>query len=241
MYAAYAGATYTISNSWNCKNECEHPGTEGTEVLYNWDTQRVTSNGYIARNPDKKLIIVAFRGSAETGDWVESFMANPVQWPSTISGSIVVRGFLEGYLVSSEDVLQNTADLAAKYPDHNIVAVGHSLGGARASMFVADLSINYPRLVSRVQLYTYGQAKVGNDVFADYMDNLNAPMYRVVNKGDIAPHLPLVGNMVHFGTEIWLTANGQSTVCKKGDYSKCSESLPAIDYNFLDHSTYPGL
>ncbi|KAJ2660346.1 hypothetical protein IW148_003821 [Coemansia sp. RSA 1199] len=241
MYAAYAGAAYTITDSWNCENECEHPGTEGTEVLYNWDTQRVTSNGYIARNPDKKLIVVAFRGSAETGDWVENFTANPVQWPSSISGSFVVQGFLNGYLVSSEDVLQNTADLAAKYPDHSIVAVGHSLGGARASLFVADLSINYPRLASRVQLYTYGQAKVGNDVFADYMDNINVLMYRVVNKGDIAPHLPLVSSMAHFGTEVWLTANGQSIVCKSGDYSKCSESLPATAYNVQDHSTYPGL
>ncbi|KAJ2385493.1 hypothetical protein H4S02_004303 [Coemansia sp. RSA 2611] len=242
MYAAYAGAAYNISDTWNCGYECEHPGTEDTHVEYRWDAPLITSDGYIARNPSRKIIIVAFRGSAEAGDWIEDFTGNPVQWPETIADSIVVLGFLSGYLVSSSSVVQHTAKLAAQYPDHGISAVGHSLGGARAAMFVADISIKHPQLLPRVQLYTYGQAKVGNPAFAAYMNGLGMPIYRVVNRGDIAPHLPYNNSrIVHFGTEVWITANNKTVVCQSNDYSLCSESLPPAAFNIRDHSTYPGL
>ncbi|KAJ2817147.1 hypothetical protein FBU31_006322 [Coemansia sp. 'formosensis'] len=242
LYAAYSGAAYNVADSWNCDTECQHPGTEGTEVLYHWDTRVVTSTGYIATNANKKTIIVAFRGSNEPGDWMESFALEPTSWPDNVSGSSVVSGFLSGYLVASTQVVQNVVDLSTKFPDYKIVATGHSLGGARASLFVADLTIKYPNLASRVQLFTYGQAKCGNQAFAQYMDNLGIQIYREVNKGDIAPHLPFDNSpYVHFGTEAWVTFSDETVFCRSGDYSRCSASLSPALYRLSDHSTYKGL
>ncbi|KAJ2872774.1 hypothetical protein GGH93_003751 [Coemansia aciculifera] len=242
LYAAYSGAAYNISNSWSCGTECQHPGTEGTVIMYHWDTPVVTSTGYIAINANKKTIIVAFRGSNEPGDWAEDFALEPANWPDNISGSSVVSGFLSGYLIASMQVVQTVVGLSAKFPDYKIVATGHSLGGSRASLFVADLTTRYPSLAPRVQLFTYGQAKCGNQAFAQYMDSLGIQIYREVNKGDIAPHLPFDNRpYVHFGTEAWVTFSDQIVFCKSGDYTRCSASLSPVSYNFADHSTYKGL
>ncbi|KAJ2038164.1 hypothetical protein H4S04_008415, partial [Coemansia sp. S16] len=56
LYAAYSGAAYNVSTSWSCGTECQHPGTEGTVIMYHWDTPVITSTGYIAVNNNKKTI-----------------------------------------------------------------------------------------------------------------------------------------------------------------------------------------
>ncbi|KAJ2415259.1 hypothetical protein H4218_001541 [Coemansia sp. IMI 209128] len=242
LYAAYSGAAYNVSTSWDCGTECQHPGTEGTVVMYHWNTPLVTSTGYIAINSNIKTIVVAFRGSNEPGDWVQDFELEPTNWPDNISGSSVVSGFLSGYLITSAQVIQTVVSLSAKFPGYTIVATGHSLGGSRASLFVADLTTKYPDLASRVQLFTYGQAKCGNQAFAQYMDSLDILIFREVNKGDITPHLPFDNRpYVHFGTEAWVTFSDQTVFCKSGEYDHCSASLPPASYNFADHSTYKGL
>ncbi|KAJ2527875.1 hypothetical protein EV175_007507, partial [Coemansia sp. RSA 1933] len=125
MYAAYAGAAYYDMNDWTCSPECQVPETSGTVIDYKWDMNMVTSNGYIAHNPNKRIIVVA------------------------------------------------------------------------------DLALQHPELQRRIRMYTYGQAKCGNEVFADFMNRSNIPIARVVNKGDIAPHLPSNNpTLVQFGTEI---------------------------------------
>ncbi|KAJ2893803.1 hypothetical protein GGI21_005379, partial [Coemansia aciculifera] len=154
---------------------------------------------------------------------MENFELVPTSWPDSVTGSNVVSGFLSGYLIASTQVVQTVVDLSAQLPDYAIVATGHSLGGSRASLFVADLTTKYPKLAPRVQLYTYGQAKCGNQEFAQYMDTLGISIVREVNKGDIAPHLPLDNQpYVHFGTEAWVTFSEQTVFCKSGDYGHCS-------------------
>ncbi|KAJ2725205.1 hypothetical protein GGI07_001467 [Coemansia sp. Benny D115] len=216
LYAAYASAAYSIdSENWNCDTQCKRPGMEGTIVKYHWSYPGVTSDGYIAVNDNKKIIVVAFRGSANTGDWIESFSTSFVQWPTSISGSHVSTGFLEGYQVASGPIIQHIKALVTTYPGYTIVATGHSLGGARASMFVADIAAYYPQYLSRIQLFTYGQPKCGDLSFATFMNGLSIPKIREVNKSDITPHLPdTESNYYHFGTEVWIKPDGQYIVYK---------------------------
>ncbi|KAJ2398035.1 hypothetical protein GGI23_003329 [Coemansia sp. RSA 2559] len=242
LFAAYAGAAYHDMREWTCTPECQDPGTSGTVIDYTWDIRTITSNGYIAHNPSKRIIIVAFRGSQELGDWLENLDLSHYPWPSQIDGSSVVSGFLSGYLVARSLVIQNVLALTTRFPDYTIVATGHSLGASRAAMFVADLALQHPELQYRIRLYTYGQAKCGNRSFANFMNGSGIPITRVVNKGDITPHLPQDDpTLVQFGTEVWYTLTNDTIVCPSGDYSRCSESLPQTALNTNDHSTYPGL
>ncbi|KAJ2068354.1 hypothetical protein GGI08_000911 [Coemansia sp. S2] len=242
LYAAYAGAAYNISKNWTCGTECKHSGTEGTTVLYHWNNDTFPSVGFIATNAHSKTIIVSFRGTTVIGDWMENYFLDPVDWPENVNGASVVTGFLSGYLVVSVEVAQFVYDLSVKFPDYKIVATGHSLGGARASFFVADLTLKYPNITSRMELYTYGQPKCGNKAFAQYMDNLGIPTFREVNRGDIVPHLPSdYTRYVHFGNEVWFTFSGKTVLCKSGKYSSCSASLSPLSYSFSDHTTYKDL
>lgn len=47
------------------------------------------------------------------------------------------------------------------------------------------------RTPSQVLLYTFGQPRVGNHKFAIEHDRLVPMSYRVVNRNDVVPHLPL--------------------------------------------------
>ncbi|KAJ2756973.1 hypothetical protein GGI19_000423 [Coemansia pectinata] len=242
LYAAYSGAAYNISDNWNCGTECQHPGTEGTTVIYHRNNDTFSSVGFIATNANNKNIIVSFRGTAGLGDWLENYLLDPIDWLENINGFSVVSGFLTGYLVVSVEVVQIVVDLSTKFPDYKIVATGHSLGGSRAALFVADMTTKYPNIASQMKLFTYGQAKCGNKVFAKYMDSLGIRIFREVNKGDIVPHLPWdITQYVHFGTEAWVDFSGKAMFCKSGNYSHCSAGISPLSYSFVDHTTYKDL
>ncbi|KAJ1947148.1 hypothetical protein GGF37_000669 [Kickxella alabastrina] len=240
LYAAYSGAAYSLdSDKWACGIQCSRPDTEGTVIKHRWKTPQITSGGFIAVNPNKKAIVVSFRGTAEFQDWIDDIIINSAEWPLTIAGSQVGAGFLNGYEIVSPLIIQKIHELAATHPEYSIVATGHSLGGARAAIFAADISANHPHYLPRLQLYTYGQPRCGNSAFVKFMDSLNITKIRVVNKSDLIPHLPAKeAGYHHFGTEFWVAAENQFVVCQDGDYSMCSESVPFYKFSIPDHTSY---
>ncbi|KAJ2549853.1 hypothetical protein EV175_004287, partial [Coemansia sp. RSA 1933] len=135
------------------------------------------------------------------------------QWPPSIDGSKVHAGFLRGYLDARDSIVPNLKAIASEYPDHAIAIVGHSLGGARASLCVLDLSLSNPDLLHRIYLYTQGQPRTGNSVFANAMDAIAVPKYREVYEYDIVPRIPpeFLGYS-HFLTEAWVHEN-ETIIC----------------------------
>ncbi|KAJ1840149.1 hypothetical protein LPJ57_010651, partial [Coemansia sp. RSA 486] len=113
LYAAYSGATLNItSNQWNCGAQCNRKETKGTEVIYHWDGTSVATNGYIAINRYRQEILVVYRGSVVIGDWIEDFTANLVDFPESVPGSQVSKGFLEGYQAANPRVMDTVLELA---------------------------------------------------------------------------------------------------------------------------------
>ncbi|ORX68295.1 alpha/beta-hydrolase [Linderina pennispora] len=240
-YAGYAEATYELTGKpWSCQT-CQKPEFQGTIVDVYWENAINGSTGYIAHNPKEKLIVISFRGSKELSDWRDSLNIDLVPWPASIPGSQVMAGVHEGYASLEPRIIPYVASLAERYPDYAILATGHSLGGARASLCALDLSIQHPQLVSRLRLYTYGIPKLGNSEFANAISRLGIPAYRAVNRGDLAPHLPIgLSDYVHFGTEAWIRDSGV-TVCNGPTSGQCSDTLPPLSLNLVDHSSYPGM
>lgn len=73
------------------------------------------------------------------------------------------------------------------YPKTKVVLTGHSLGGALAVLCALDLHRTFNNID---HLTTFGQPRVGNGNFANYMTNQIANTFRVINYADTVTHAP---------------------------------------------------
>jgi hypothetical protein len=65
---------------------------------------------------------------------------------------------------------------------------GHSLGGALATLLVADVAVNTP---CRTPVgYTYASPRTGDHLFAGSFNASVPANYRIVNRQDLVPQLP---------------------------------------------------
>ena len=91
--------------------------------------------GYLALDKSHKLIILAFRGTAIKDDSHADFNASLVpvedvlcEGCSAHGGFLSYRKSIQGHITAK---IQNAT---AEYPDYDLTVVGHSLGGAVATL-----------------------------------------------------------------------------------------------------------
>ncbi|KAJ1261718.1 hypothetical protein BS78_09G052400 [Paspalum vaginatum] len=97
-----------------------------------------------------------------------------------------------------------------KHPNAKVVVTGHSLGGALAAIFPALLAFHGERdiLDRLLAVVTYGQPRVGDQTFADFV-RAGVPVepLRVVYRYDVVPRVPFdappVAEFVHGGTCVY--------------------------------------
>lgn len=150
---------------------------------------------------------IVFRGSQSSEDWETNFTTKleraqfdqkviqeliaepkektyPYAAPSS-SGSLMHTGFVTAYF-AVRDQIHNYIE---KNPVSSVVATGHSLGGALATLCAVDIQYNFADKVA-IEAYTYGAPKVGNDGFRESYDQRVPNSYRVVHGMDLVPELP---------------------------------------------------
>ena len=84
-------------------------------------------------------------------------------------------------------------------PPQRVVFVGHSLGGALATLAAAGTKALFPQLA--VQCNTFGSPRVGNAAFAAYFDAVVDTSVRCVNGSDKVAKNPTLG-YAHVGGEL---------------------------------------
>jgi predicted lipase len=94
-----------------------------------------------------------------------------------------------------------------------VTVVGHSLGAALALLDGLFLSLNLPSVT--VKVVGYGMPRVGNQAFADFVDNqLGGLVTHINNEEDPVPTLP--GRFLgfhHVSGEIHIQDSGTWDVC----------------------------
>lgn len=85
-------------------------------------------------------------------------------------GVLVEQGDLIAYNSVASGVLSTIASQLAKYPSYSLVSIGHSLGGALASIAGVSLKANFPDVPLR--MFTFGQPRTGNSVYATLVEKL---------------------------------------------------------------------
>ena len=158
-----------------------------------FDLQRgrdVDTQGYVAANSHR--MVVAFRGTESLPDWVTNVQAvkDPGPWGE------VHEGFQDAFLATAFVIGKTIGEIRG---DRDIWITGHSLGGALAVLLAATLAENN---IDVAGLYTYAAPRVGNETFARRLNESleGKPNYRVVNEGDLVPHLPSELRFDHAGS-----------------------------------------
>lgn len=153
------------------------------------------------------IAYVVFPGTASATDWKTDAKIRKEPWFDGASGRVH-----RGFKAATESVL--SAIIKTLPAGHRITVAGHSLGGALAMLTAHALAREdkFAQLASPgtaeigIEVYTFGQPRVGNWVFAsDYNAALHDVTFRVVNAGDPVPKVPFVfGSYKHAGTEVYL-------------------------------------
>ncbi|KAI8319106.1 alpha/beta-hydrolase, partial [Martensiomyces pterosporus] len=130
------------------------------------------------------------------------------------NGAKVHSGFKKSYLSVAQPIEGMVKSLLAAHEDFKVVFVGHSLGGAEASLAAADFVAKNSNYIGKVSLYTYGQPRTGNAAFAQWMDNQRFPKFRTTYRGDIVSQIPPrpLGYQ-HHGQEIFYPMSGALKFC----------------------------
>lgn len=182
-YLPFAEIKTTVS-TWGLRDSVTTIGTDSGGVT--------GTQGFVACNSD--CIVIAFRGTEKKSDDILTDVdLLQDKWPiSTDSGDRVLSvhgGFLEGYLNVKEQVMQVVQQLLEENPKRSIWLTGHSLGGALATVCLADL---LSRKIPVSGVYTFGSPRVGNRAFVDYLNqSAKEVIFRFVNEDDPVTEVPL--------------------------------------------------
>lgn len=157
-------------------------------------------SGYVAMSDE--VVVVVFRGTDmfSPKDWLANADAF---WQKDVGrGRKVHKGFYRGYERFANQIKRILSGRNPKY----IWVTGHSLGGAMATCCAYDWVINRMPLTG---IITFGQPRVGNPMFARFMDYQVGTRYiRFRNGEDVVPSVPPANSLFfpdyqHAGKEAW--------------------------------------
>lgn len=125
------------------------------------------------------------------------------------AGCLAHAGFYASWGEVASRTLAAVRAAKAANPTYKVVATGHSLGGA-----VATLAAAYIRQAGiAADLYTYGSPRVGNVAFVAFVTDQPGGEYRVTHTDDPVPRLPpILLNYRHTSPEYWIDEGGDAVV-----------------------------
>jgi predicted lipase len=226
----------------------------GTQLIIGFKSSATDQAGYIAISPSLQTIIVSFRGTASiTGTIIDLDIRKSTPDFATLvhlgtaqdklpSGAKIHAGFERSYDSVRSIVQSNLKETVLKFPSYQIVFVGHSLGGAIATLAALDFSlVNARAFDDRISIYTFAQPRVGNSEFATWFSksSFSKRFYRVSQETDPVPQLPFLGlGFQHVGIPFQIKLNGDLIQCPiSGPGLESSACFtPAARQNFQFHS-----
>ncbi|EFJ45326.1 hypothetical protein VOLCADRAFT_106050 [Volvox carteri f. nagariensis] len=198
---------------------------------------RTNTEAWVFRNIDDRRVVVAFRGTSVTADWLIDLWTVPVPdtairpkepGPAGVDPSMIRmhRGFLEGYKSVRAAVLQLVDDVLrtdGRGGPWKVEVTGHSLGGALATVAAYDIAWNKRDrdrrrqagpTIGSVAMVTFGAPRVGNFVFAKDFNAVLPDAWRVHNHNDIVSSVPFTfgfWNFTHVGKDVRMAWNNEPT------------------------------
>lgn len=157
------------------------------------------TQAFISANDE--IVILVFRGTTSIRDWRTDFKVKLI--PSKIGH--IHYGFNEALDYIWQDLKQALFDFKDKR--QSIWITGHSLGGALATLATDRL---IEEAIEVKGLYTFGQPKVGDKIFARNFDSkMKQRVFRFVHDEDVVSKVPsFIQGYHHIGMECYFDRNG---------------------------------
>lgn len=128
-------------------------------------------------------VVVSIRGTQNANDWITN--AN-IGCKGSPNGAIAHAGFINSFNSIKNQLKQHLSQV--KRSPKQIHCVGHSLGGALASLCADWLKSEFS---CRVNLYTFGAPRVGLAQYAMKSGNRADRIFRCTHGADPVPMIPL--------------------------------------------------
>ncbi|KAJ3065630.1 hypothetical protein HK102_007850, partial [Quaeritorhiza haematococci] len=133
---------------WTCTPCLTSPSLQHTTSTHSFHHTLLGISGFTAIDTERRLIIVVFRGTFLTRNWVQNFMTVPVPAPGIVGSegsqmwAWIHVGFLAAYHGVRDQVRQIITSLRNQHEGFEVVFTGHSLGGALGTVAIIDFATN---------------------------------------------------------------------------------------------------
>jgi len=203
-----AGAAYEVNHSnaesWSCGRHCSR-ATGIVDALFLDGTgsywQGGNHHGFAAYDPKQHTIVLAFAGSHQFRDFVTDVRwgcQNPFQTVdlALLSGMIekypaarVANGFWASWRIMKEDanVIKQLNILALKHNTRDVLVLGHSKGGAMATLAGLDLKVNFNFTAS---VMSFEAPRCGDVEFVKAILAEELAVWRITTHKDSIVHVP---------------------------------------------------
>ncbi|KAJ9052272.1 hypothetical protein DSO57_1035853 [Entomophthora muscae] len=248
-YVRYAHLNYCSDKQlkkWDCRGCKQVPNGR---FVSSFDSLVQGGHGYVAVDRARKRIVISFRGTNNKRNVLMDLLLirQPLSYANDTDVT-VSTGFLS--TMESLDFITPLQRLigGGQYADYKIAFVGHSLGAAVASLALikaqATLDIDWKRL----ELYTYGEPRVGNSNFARWFNQKPIASARVVNNTDPVSLAisTTISDYRHHMNELWIEGPPDSyklNICSTDQLEDpdCSYKISPKKYTEWEHSIYFGV
>ncbi|KAJ3571300.1 hypothetical protein NP233_g3843 [Leucocoprinus birnbaumii] len=225
IYAAIPVCGTASLLAWNCPKCSQIPDFVPVAAGGDGGVVQIWFVGY---DPTLNSVIVSFQGTDPLKIIpllvdVDVLLTplNPLKFPGILSLTILTHnGFADAQALSAAPVLAAVRQTMTRFNTTNVAVVGHSLGGAIATISAVHLKLHLPS-TTKFKVVTYGSPRVGNQFFANYFDaHFPGAMSRVVNRRDIAPVVPprligyehVSGQLHILDDSSWVSCPGQESL-----------------------------
>ncbi|KAM0335621.1 hypothetical protein ACHAQA_000670 [Verticillium albo-atrum] len=235
--AAYCNSANAPGTPIKCaENGCPEVEANGAKTVASFSGISSGIEALVATDDVARTIVLTVRGSANIRNWISNILFAFVGCTDLTSGCKVHTGFNNAWREIRTPAIAAIKKARAANPGYTVIATGHSLGGA-----VATIAAAYLRAKESVPvvLYTYGSPRVGNDRFAAFVDAQAGAEYRLTHGADPVPRLPpIILGYRHTSVEYWLQGKssdfvdytvGDIRVCEGGANIHCNGGSFGLD------------